>query len=109
MNDSEINSPGSADLAGQIASLQRQVLILLLVLIVVSGTLTTYLFYQSRIMGKDLAAIEPQAVQILKGYNENEPRLQKFVQSLVAYGKTHPDFQTILKKYGITITNAPAK
>lgn len=109
MNDPEIKSPVSDDLAGQIASLQRQVMILLLVLIVVSGTLTTYLFYQSRIMGKDLAAIEPQAVQFLNNYNQDEPRLQKFVQSLVAYGKTHPDFQPILKKYGITVTNSPAK
>jgi hypothetical protein len=109
MNDPEIKSPAPADTAGQIASLQRQVMILLLVLIVVSGTLTTYLFYQSRIMGKDLAAIEPEAVQILNGYNQNEPRLQKFVQQLVGYGQTHPDFQPVLKKYGITVTNSPAK
>jgi hypothetical protein len=109
MNDPEIKSPMSADLAGQIASLQHQVKILLLVLIVVSGTLTTYLFYQSRIMGKDLAAIEPEAVKILNGYRQNEPRLQKFVQQLAAYGQTHPDFQPILKQYGITVTNSPAK
>ncbi|HEY1718134.1 MAG TPA: hypothetical protein VGH42_07545 [Verrucomicrobiae bacterium] len=109
MNDSEIKSTEPSDLAGQVASLQRQVMILLLALIVVSGTLASYLYYQSRIMGKDLAAIEPQAMQMIKAYNQNEPNMEKFVQQLVTYGQTHPEFQAILKKYPISTTNSPAK
>ena len=109
MNDPEIKSPASTDLAGQIASLQRQVMILLLALIVVSGTLAFYLWYQSHIIGKDLAAIEPQAAQIIRSYQQNEPNMEKFVQQLEAYGQTHPDFQAILKKYPISITNSQVK
>jgi hypothetical protein len=110
MNDSEIKSTEPSDLAGQVASLQRQVMILLLALIVVSGTLASYLYYQSRIMGKDLAAIEPQAAQMINGFNQNEPNMEKFIQQLVVYGQTHPDFQPILKKYPIAVKNPqPAK
>jgi hypothetical protein len=110
MNDSEIKSTEPSDLAGQVASLQRQVTILLLALIVVSGTLASYLYYQSRILAKDLAAIEPQAAQMINGFNQNEPNMEKFIQQLVAYGQTHPDFQPILKKYPIAVKNPqPAK
>jgi len=111
MNDSEIKSTEPSDLACQVASLQRQVMILLLALIVVSGTLASYLFYQSRIMGNDLAAVGPQAMQMIKGYKQNEPNMEKFLQQLVTYGQTHPDFQAILKKYPISInsSNSPVK
>jgi hypothetical protein len=106
MNDPEIKSPVSANLAGQIASLQRQVMILLLALIIISGTLVFYLWYQSHILGKDLAAIEPQATLMIRSYEQNEPNMEKFVQQLEAYGQTHPDFQAILKKYPVSITNS---
>jgi hypothetical protein len=104
MNESEINSPVADDLAVQVVSLRRQITLLLLALTVVSGTLTTYLFYQSRTMGKDIAAFEPQARAVVQNYQQNLPQIQKFVQELVAYGKSHPDFQPILKKYGISLT-----
>jgi hypothetical protein len=109
MNDTETKSTEPSDLAGQFASLQKQVTMLLLALIVLSGTLTTYLCYESRIMGKDLESITPQAMQMIKGYNQEEPNMEKFVQQLVAYGQTHPDFQEILKKYPFTVTNTPVK
>ncbi len=111
MNEPEISPATPDELAGQIASLQRQVTTLLLVLVVVSSTLTAYLFYQSRILGKDLDTIKPQATQIVQNYNNNVPQMQKLVQQLVAYGQTHPDFQPILKNYGIipATTNAAPK
>ena len=81
---------------------------LLLALIVVSATLTGYLFYQARIMRQDLAAIEPEAVQILTVTIGKNRAMQEFVQQLAAYGQTHPAFQTqVLKKYGITVANSP--
>jgi hypothetical protein len=111
MNEPEISPAAPDELAGQISSLQRQVTMLLLVLVVVSSTLTAYLFYQSRILGKDLDTIKPQAMQIVQNYNNNVPQIQKLVQQLVAYGQTHPDFQPILKNYGIisATTNAAPK
>ena len=105
MND--LNSP--TDLAGQVAALQRQVFTLLLALIVVSGTLVAYLGYESHHLGKDIYAINTQIVQ---PYNQKLPAIGTFLNQLVAYGQTHPDFQPILKKYGIVpppATNPAAK
>jgi hypothetical protein len=104
MNESEITPPVPGDLAVQIVSLRRQVTLLLLALIVVSGTVTAYFFYQSRTLGNDLAVVEPQAQAIVQNYSKNLPNIQKFVQELVVYGQAHPDFQPVLKKYGIPLT-----
>jgi hypothetical protein len=104
MNELPTDSPAPDDLAGQVTCLRRQVTLLLLALIVVSGTLATYLFYQSHIISNDLGVLEPQARDIVQNYEKNLPNLQKFVQELVAYGQSHPDFQPILKKYGIPLT-----
>lgn len=115
MNESPLNTPAPDDLTRQVASLRCQINILLLSLIVVSGALATYLFYQSHTIGRDLAVLEPQARVVVQNYDRNLPAIQKFVQDLVAYGQQHGDFQTILKKYGISPTlpaatnAAPAK
>jgi hypothetical protein len=89
------------DTNAQISALQRQVFALLLALIVVSGTLTVYLYRQASISGKDIDAIKPQAQQIIGVYNQNQTLMVNFVNQLVAYGQTHPDFGPVLAKYGI--------
>jgi len=101
MNETEMNSPVPADLSEQMAALQRQVFTLLLALIVVSGTLAVYLFYQSRVLGKEIEALRPQATPIIQAFNANHANLEKFVDQLMAYGQTHPDFRPVLQKYGI--------
>ena len=102
MNESEMNSPAPAELSNQIAELRHQVFMLLLALVVVSGTLATYLCYQSRIIGKDITANKPQAVQIIQAFNQGRPKLEGFVNQLIAYGQTHPEFQQqVLNKYNI--------
>ena len=105
MNESEMESPAPVELTDQIAALRRQMTTLLLALIVVSGTLTVYLWYQSRITGKEVDAIRPQAMQIVQMFNQTSPVVGKLLPQLVAYGQTHPDFQPILKKHGILLTN----
>jgi len=112
MNEPEISPATPDELADQTSCLQRQVTILLLALVVVSSTLTAYLFYQSRILGKDLDGVRQQDTQFIQNYNNNVPQMQKLVQQLVTYGQTHPDFQPILKNYGIipaTTNTAPKK
>ncbi len=109
MNDPELNLNSPSDLAGQVAALQRQVFTLLLALIVVSGTLAAYLGYESHHLGRDIAAINQQVVQ---PYNQKVPVIAKFLNSLVAFGRTHPDFQPLLNKYEIVslpVTNAAAR
>jgi cell division protein FtsL len=102
MNDSEAIHTHT-EISEQIFTLQRQVFTLLMVLVVVSGTLVAYLYYQSRQLGKNVDGIKPQATQISQVYNQNLPIIQSFARQLAAYGQTHPDFQQqVLKKYGIT-------
>jgi hypothetical protein len=112
MNETESNSPSSGELTGQVAALQRQMFTLLLALIVVSGTLTVYLYRQDSVTRKDIESIRPQAEQIISNFNQTRPAMQAFVKQLTDYGQTHPDFQPILKKYGLgpaPATNAAAK
>jgi hypothetical protein len=108
MNEPEMNSPALADLSGQMAALQRQVFTLLLALIVVSGTLTVYLYRQASVTGKDITAIKLQAQPLIKAYKQNLPALEVFVNQLVAYGQTHPDFRPILQRNGFNPQPAAA-
>ncbi len=103
MNDPEINSP--SDLAGQVASLQRQVFTLLLALIVVSGTVAAYLGYESHHLGKDIDSIN---VQVVQPYKQKLPAIESFVSQIVAYGQAHPDFKAILLKNGVVTATPPA-
>ncbi|HEY1490458.1 MAG TPA: hypothetical protein VGF90_05405 [Verrucomicrobiae bacterium] len=96
-------SPTNTDFSQQIDALRRQTFTLLLALIIVSGTLTVFLYRQASLTRRDIAAIKPQATQVIQSFNQNRPLIQNFVQQLVAYGQAHPDFQqTVLRKYGIT-------
>jgi hypothetical protein len=101
MNDSETTHT-HAELSDQIAALQRQTFTLLLALIVVSGTLVAYLYYQSRVLGQTIDGSRQQSKPIAELYGQNQPMIQGFVDQLRVYGVTHPDFaQQILKKYQI--------
>jgi len=101
MNETETNPPAQTELTDQIAALRHQVFTLLLALVVVSGTLTVYLYRQASITGKDIAAIKPQAAKIIQEFVQNRTGMENFVKQLTVYGATHPDFQPILRKYGI--------
>jgi hypothetical protein len=90
------------DTNSEISSLRNQVFILLIALIVVSGTLTVYLYRQASITGKDIEAIKPQAQQLIGAFNQNQKLMIDFVNTLVVYGQTHPEFRPVLMKYGIT-------
>lgn len=85
----------------EIAVLRNQLYVLLVSLLVVSGTLTIFLYRQASIARKDLDALKPQAEQLIKGFADNQNQIVAFVNQLVAYGQTHPDFRPVLAKYGI--------
>ena len=108
MNESETNSSAQTELMDQIVALRHQVFTLLLVLVVVSGTLTVVLYRQAKLTGRDIAIIKPQATQIIAAFKRDLPLMENFVKQLTAYGVTHPDFQPILKKYGIVATQPAA-
>jgi hypothetical protein len=108
MNESETNTPVQTELLDQLVALRHQVFTLLLALVVISGTLTVVLYRQARLTGKDIDIIKPQATQIIAAFKRDQPSMENFVKQLTAYGVTHPDFQPILKKYGIVPQAQPA-
>ena len=101
MNEPETNLPVQTELMDQIVALRHQVFTLLLALVVVSGTLTVVLYRQARLTGRDIEGIKPQANQIIDAFKRDRQGMENFVKQLTAYGVTHPDFQPILKKYGL--------
>ncbi len=113
MNDSGTDQT-NAGRADQIEALRRQTFVLLLALIVIGGTLATFLHYQSHIMGKSVDSIKPQATQVIQTYNQvtatlNQATLTNFVTQITAYAIAHPDFQPVLKKYGWNPPPAPVR
>jgi hypothetical protein len=92
----------NADSNSEISALRNQIFILLVALIVISGTLTVYLYRQASITRKDMDAMKPQAQQLIGAFNQNQKLMIEFVNQLVAYGQTHPEFRPVLMKYSIT-------
>jgi hypothetical protein len=103
MNETETNPPAPVEWNEQVAALQRQVFSLLLALIVVSGTLTVYLYRQASLTGKDIKSLR---TQVIEPFKQKEPAMESFLNQLVAYGQTHADFRPVLVKYGINPTSA---
>lgn len=100
MAENELPEVSGSELRDQVAALQRLVFSLLLALIVVSGTLTVYLYRQASLTHKDIDSIRPQAEQIITAFNANRAAMQNFIKELNAYGQTHPDIEMILQKNG---------
>ncbi len=85
------------NLSDQVAALQRQVFALLLALVVVSGTLTVYLYRQASIIGKDVASEK----QLIVTVNQGEATMISLANQLAVYAKAHPEIAPLLTKYGI--------
>lgn len=94
----------NSDSNSEISALRNQVFILLVALIVVSGTLTVYLYRQASVMGKDINASN----QLIANVNQSQTLIVTFANQLAAYAKTHPDIQPLLAKYGIGPNGIPA-
>jgi hypothetical protein len=93
----------NSTLNDQVAALQRQVFALLLALVVVSGTLTVYLYRQASILGKDVASEK----QLILSVNQGEATMISLANQLAAYSKSHPDLVPLLTKYGIGPNGIP--
>jgi len=100
-----MTSENNFDSNSEIAALKNQVFSLLIALIVVSGTVTVYLFREASLAGKDL----DQAEKLDAVVDQNNNALSNFINTLAVYGEKHPDFLPLLKKYGIVpAPEAPA-
>jgi hypothetical protein len=98
----ETNETDSS-LNDQIAALQRQVFALLLALVVVSGTVTVYLYRQASILGKDVASEK----QLIMSVNQGETTMISLANQLAAYSKLHPEIAPLLTKYGVGPNGIP--
>ena len=103
--------PNANVLQTQHDALRHLVVSMLILVVVISGTLNIYLLRQWRSTSKDLAAIRPQASQMITEYQKvSGPLMDNFVKKISEYGRTHPDFAPIMAKYGLkpaTPTNLP--
>lgn len=97
----------NSDSESEIAALRNQVYVMLVALVVVSGTLTVYMYRQASMTRKDIDAIRPQAEQMINTLNQNKQAIGGFVEAVVAYGQKHPEFDPVLAKYGIQVRNLP--
>ena len=88
----------------EIARLKNQVFTLLVALVVVSGTLSVYLYNQTRLVGKDIT----QGRQLEGAMKQSQDAMGGFVGALMQYAQKHPEFVPVLKKNGIPLVSAPA-
>src|SRR5262245_46175250 len=94
--------PDLAELQAQFASLRQTVVSLLVLIIVLSGSFNLYLLRQVNYSRKDLENIRQQAGPVITDYQTNSGlAMDTFIQKLQEYGRVHPDFQGIIKKYGL--------
>jgi hypothetical protein len=81
-----------------IAAIKNQLFTLLVAMIVISGTVTGYLYTQSSLAGKE----QGQAQQLSLQLQQRQAAINDFVAKLAIYGEKHPDFTAqVLKKWGI--------
>jgi flagellar basal body-associated protein FliL len=96
----------STDSDSEVSALRSQIFIQLVALIVVTGTLTVYLYRQASTAGKQIA----EAQRVTTVFEQAKPNIVNFINALAAYGQKNPDFsQQVLKKYGIVPQNGAPK
>lgn len=105
------------ELQANYESLNRLVKAVLLLMVVVTGTMCLFFRKQAKIVGIDLANYQTQTTNMVAQYKKSEPMVDDLLRKFQDFGRTNPDFQPYLAKYGITantpfgkaaVTNRPA-
>jgi hypothetical protein len=96
------------DVEQELSALRRSSGLMLVALVVLSLTLSAFLWLQARRSGSDLRMVRQQVQQVQEANSKEGPAIQNFVSRLVQYGQTHQEFQQVLSKYNIRMgaTNA---
>ena len=88
---------------------QRQIHLILGAMIILTGIVAASFYVQSRHLSSDIDSYRPVHNAAMQSYNQEKSAVDIFVAKLAEYGRAHPDFEPILKKYGIPLpTNAVA-
>lgn len=116
-NPDNFNAPsdstraGNNILLGQCEVLRKLFIASLVGLLLLGLSFNYFILRQMVFTRKDLDVVRPQVAQMVEGYTKNEePQIRSYVNSLITFAKTHPDFTPILAKYKIvpaTGTTAP--
>ena len=90
----------SPDFREQIESLRHLVGSILILLVMVSGTLTIFLYREMKTASAQLEAYRPQANNAITLYQQQQaPLMLEFAKKMQVYGQTHPDFAPLLTKW----------
>jgi len=83
------------NLANQVESLRRVVILIVLVSLAVSASLNVYLVRQNVALSQDAAEYEKRLI----GYTDNYQFLQRLVNDLRGLARTNEDVRNVLKNY----------
>ena len=102
MNDLESKSPSTgAPSVDSTGCVQRQLNLLLLSLIILSGTFAVFEWRQVKYARQDLEALKQPAAFMLQSYNQEKPAVDALLAKLSEFGRTNKSFVPILLKYQI--------
>jgi hypothetical protein len=94
------------DLREQIESLRHLLGSILILLVMVSGTLTIFLYREMRIASTQLDAYRLQANNAITIYQQQQaPVMVEFAKRIQVYGQTHADIAPLLAKWDPIFTN----
>ena len=90
---------GSSNRQAEIDSLRQLINTTLILLVLLSGTLTMYLFYQYKVVHQEVEIIRPQYSDALAQFEQMRPKLEDFEKRISAFANAHQDFAQIISKY----------
>jgi hypothetical protein len=94
------------DLREQIESLRHLIGSVLILMVMVSGTLTIFLYREMKTASANLDAFRPQALNAMTIYQQQQkPLMIDFAKKIQLYGQTHPDIAPLLAKWDPVFTN----
>ena len=96
-------SPASmAELQRDYADLRRWLCLAVTATLVLAASVTLYLWYQFLVIRREVLHLRPQVEQMSADFEKNQaPVINGLYSSLTAFGKTNPDFNIILARYGL--------
>lgn len=116
MNDSEkfdsapeFQSPVAKSSEDRFEALQKLFFAMLVAVLIMSLSLNVFLVRQTIFARTDLETVRLQMNLLNANYQKfEEPQIRGFVNALIGFGQTNPDFVPILTKYKLPLTPIPS-
>jgi len=109
MNDLENQSPSQFDLnspSPDLEALRQLINTILILVVIVSGTLTVFLYRQYTLIHEQTEGFRRQVAETEARYQQIKPKMDDFERRVSEFARTHPDFAAIVAKYGLPTTPA---